>query len=66
MTRHDEIPLLPIVKKTGEVPEVPPFTDKVVDNFVVARRHPCEPKVQKTIEISQLHITDKVSDVLLC
>ena len=46
VTRHVEIPLLQIVKKTVEVPEVPPFTDKVVDNPVVAQRqiNPCEPK----------------------
>ena len=40
MTRHVEIPLLQIVKKTVEVPEVPPlqFTDKVIDKPVVAQR----------------------------
>ena len=40
VTRHIEIPMLQIIKKTVEVPEVPPlqFTDKVADNPVVAQR----------------------------
>ena len=43
------------------------FTDKVVDNPVVAqRRIHANRNVQKTIEISQLQITDKVIDVPGC
>ena len=57
VTRHVEIPLLQIVKKTVEVPEVPlvarlQFTDKVVDTPVVAPR-----------QISQLQVDDKAVDV---
>ena len=54
VTRHVEIPLLQIVKKTVEVPEVAPlqFPDKVVDIPVVAPR-----------QISQLQDADNVVDV---
>ena len=66
VTRHIEIPMLQIIKKTVEVPEVPPlqFTDKVADNPVVAQRQiSMILTVQKSIEIPQLQITDEVIDV---
>ena len=58
VTRHVETPLLQIVKKIFEVPELQ-FTDKVVDILVVAQR-----QIHiKTVEISQLQHTDHVVDV---
>ena len=60
------VPLLQIVKKTVEVPEVSllQFTNKVADIPVVAQRQICvNQEVQKTIEISQLQYTDEVIDV---
>ena len=57
VTRHVEIPLLQIVKKTVEVPEVPPlqFTNKVIDKPVVAHRViSMVQTVQTRIEIPQL------------
>ena len=66
VTRHVEIPLLQIVKKTVEVPEVPPlqFTDKVIDKPVVAQRQISTVQtVQTSIEIPQLQYCDEVIDV---
>ena len=66
MTRHIEIPMLQIIKKTVEVPEVPPlqFTDEVADNPVVAQRQiSMVLTVQKSIEIPQLQHCDEVIDV---
>ena len=60
------VPLLQIVKKTVEVPEVPllQFTDKVADIPVVAQRQICvNEEVQKTIEDLQLQYTDGVVNV---
>ena len=64
--RHVEIPLLQIVKKTVEVPEVPPSqcTDKVIDKPVVAQRKISTVQtVQTNIEIPQLQYCDEVIDV---
>ena len=64
VTSHVEIPLLQIGKKTVEVPEVPPFTDKFVDNLVVAQRQiSMVQTVQTSIEIPQLQHCDEVIDV---
>ena len=73
VTRHAETPLLQIVKKTIEVPEIQTVpaevpelqvTDKVVDIPVVAQRQiRMNRKVQKTMEIPQLQHTDDVVDV---
>ena len=68
VTRHVEIPLLQIVKKTVEVPGVPlvarlPFTDKVVDIPVVAQRQISRETVQKSTETPQLRYCDQVVDV---
>ena len=60
-----KIPLLQIVTKTGEVPEVPPFNDKFVENPVVAQRQiSMVQTVQRSIEIPQLQYCDEVIDVL--
>ena len=67
VTRHIEIPMLQIIKKTVEVPEVPP-----VAVHRRGRQQPCrgaEDKismvltVQKSIEIPQLQHCDEVIDV---
>ena len=50
------------VTKHVEIPELE-FTDKVVDNPVVAQRQISMETVQKSMEIPQLQITDKVIDV---
>ena len=50
MTKHVEIPELQ-------------FTDKVVDNPVVAQRQISMETVQKSIETPQLQITDEMIDV---
>ena len=50
------------VTKRVEIPELQ-FTDKVVDNPVVAQRQISMETVQKSMEIPQLQITDKVIDV---
>ena len=73
VTRHAETPLLQIVKKTVEVPEIQrvpaevpllQFTDKVVDIPVVAQRQiRMNRKVQKSVEIPQLRQTDQMVDV---
>ena len=56
-----------IVKKTVEVPEVPPlqFTDKVVDIPVVAPRQISQLQVQvvaETVEIPRLRIVEKMNE----
>ena len=64
VTRHVEIPLLQIFKKTVEVPEVPPFTDKFVDDPVLAQRQiSMVQTVQTSTEIPQLQYCDEVIDV---
>ena len=64
-TRHVEIPVLQIVKKTVEIPgTLLQFTDKVVDPVVVQRQIPIVVwTVQKTTDIPQLQCIDKVIDV---
>ena len=65
-TRHVEIPVLQIVKKTVEIPgTLLQFTDKVVDIPVVVQRQiPIVVRtVQKTTDIPQLQCIDKVIDV---
>ena len=66
VTRHVEIPVLQIVEKTVETPEILlQFTEVVVDTPVVAQRQiPIVVQtVQTSMEIPQLQITDKVIDV---
>ena len=65
-TRHVEIQVLQIVKKTVEIPgTLLQFTDKVVDNLVVVQRQiPIVVRtVQKITDIPQLQCIDKVIDV---
>ena len=65
-TRHVEVPVLQIVKKTVEIPgTLLQFTDKVVDIPVVVQRQiPIVVwTVQKTTDIPQLQCIDKVIDV---
>ena len=65
-TRHVEIPVLQIVKKTVEIPgTLLQFTDKVVDIPVVVQKQiPIVVRtVQKTTDIPQLQCIDKVIDV---
>ena len=65
-TRHVEIQVLQIVKKTVEIPgTLLQFTDKVVDNPVVVQRQiPIVVRtVQKITDIPQLQCIDKVIDV---
>ena len=67
-TRHVEVPVLQIVKKTVEIPgTLLQFTDKVVDIPVVVQRQiPIVVRtVQKTTDIPQLQCIDKVIDVLV-
>ena len=60
--RHVETLLLQIVEKTFEIPELQ-FTDKVVDNPVVAQRQISMETVQKIIETPQLQYCDDAIDV---
>ena len=65
-TRHVEIQVLQIVKKTVEIPgTLLQFTDKVVDNPVVVQRQISivVRTVQKITDIPQLQCIDKVIDV---
>ena len=65
-TRHVEIPVLQIVKKTVEIPgTLLQFTDKVVDILVVVQRQiPIVVRtIWKTTDIPQLQCIDKVIDV---
>ena len=66
VTRHVEIPLLQTVKKTVDVPEVPPLqvTDKVIDKLVLAQRQISKVQtVQTKTEIPKLQYCDEVIDV---
>ena len=62
VTRHVENPLLQIVEKTFEIPELQ-FTDKVDIPVVTQRQSRMNREVQKTIDIPQLQHTDDVVDV---
>ena len=65
-TKHFEIPVLQIVKKTVEIPEtLLQFTDKVVNIPVVVQRQiPIVVRtVQKTTDIPQSRYNDEVVDV---
>ena len=66
VTRHVEIPVLQIVEKTVETPEILlQFTEVVVDTPVVAQRQIAivVQTVQTNMEIPQLHYCDEVIDV---